>query len=71
MCEDVPYENFPAMAYARTSAGPAGRPGARTFLIGFQKMIRAHICCEFVRVNKFTADIGLAHARFRDTSPFI
>ena len=28
VCEDVPYENFSAMAYARTSAGPAGRPGA-------------------------------------------
>ena len=26
MCEDVP-----AMAYARTSAGPAGRPGACIF----------------------------------------
>ena len=28
------WKNFPAMAYARTSAGPAGRPGACIFQIG-------------------------------------
>ena len=39
VCEDVPYENFPAMAYARTSAGPAGRPGACIFQIGCHFLI--------------------------------
>ena len=31
-------KKFPAMAYARTSAGPAGRPGACIFQLGPVRM---------------------------------
>ena len=40
-------KNFPAMAYAWTSAGPAGRPGARKFLIRYKKLFLAVYLSKF------------------------
>ena len=54
-------EKFPAMAYARTSAGPAGRPGACRSQVRFQFLYRISISRPFLFENRSLVDFQIGN----------